>query len=524
MTINCFSNFDFFKIPVSICYKRDYYYATNVGAFLTIICFIIIISIASYEIRLLYEKSSFSIITNQYTDISQTLNFSHTPLMFQLVSEKGEIIEADEKLYEFKAYDIELIIKREYNRKSNATLLNKQLELDKCDKVLTNYSEYFKTLNLSKYICIKSGQDLTSYGILGDMNNGFKGFRVYINKCSGKPYCYNNSEIVKRLQNTKFVVTYLSLQTDIYEIDKHNINYQVFSKSISISTNILKKIYHSFSIGRLYLYNSIIFKKKTQFDFIIHDHNFLDIDLDPKSTLNNDLYTLAYISFHYSGNVVEISKEVRRLFNTLSIIGNSFNIVLTLFQIINHYYSKKVLFVDIFKSIFFPKEFLHLKQNNNLNCNSFHNDLKREFIDISNEICINNNNSSKVISFKKSSKKNMIYSAKNMNILNNKKKQSFFMGDLGTSIKHNIIYFYLFPLWLLRRSKSFNNICLINEKICGYFSIEKINELIKFKGSFDEKAKKTKINNTELIQIQGNIISHHSSKKINNKNGKLYLM
>ena len=79
----------------------------------------------------------------------------------------------------------------------------------------------------------------------------------------------------------------------------------------------------------------------------------------------------------------------------------------------------------------------------------------------------------------------------------------------------------MIPLWCLRKNKSYNNVYLIKDKICGYFSIEKINELIKFKGTFDEKAKKAKINNTELLQINDNLVAYNSSKIISNK--KLYV-
>ena len=533
MKINWFKHCDFFKIPTSLCYKREYYYATNVGAFLTIICFLFIVSLASYEIRSLYEKSSFTIISNQYTDLSQKLDFSQTPIMFQLANDNGELIESDEKLFEFKAYDIQLIITKNNIQGRNYTIINKKLELDKCDKVFTNHSEYFENLNLSRYVCIKKGQNITSYGLIGDTINGFKGFRIYINRCSGKPNCYNNSIIENKLQNSKFIVTYLSLKANIYDLDKDNLKYQIVSKSCSISTNMLKKIYYSFSIGRFLLYNSIVFRKKNEFNYIIQQGHFMDTDLDSKSTMDGNLYTLAYISFHYSGNILEICKEVRRLFDTISIIGNSFNIILTLFKIINNYYSNKVLFVDIFKSTFFPKEYVFAKENNklnfakesnklnlNYNFNTNKSNIKKNYMDNSNDFCINNYYSNKNIELKKSSKKSILVSDKSSN-MKKKKIYKLYVGNQENSIKNKIIYFYLIPLCYLRKKKSYNNVYLIKDKICGYFSIEKIHELIKFKTTFDEKAKKTKINNTELIQINDNYVAYNSSNKINNK--KLYI-
>ena len=198
------------------------------------------------------------------------------------------------------------------------------LELESCDKVLNNNTEYLSNLNLSKYICFKNGQNLTSYGLFGDSNNGFKGFRVYVNKCNGNSKCYENDIIVNKLKNSKFIVTYLSLNANIYSLDVNNLKYQLFSHSCSLSTNILKKFYFSFNIGRFYLYDNIFKKKKLSFDYIIGNNLYLDFDLDFSSTMSNNEYTLSYISFHYSGNIIEVSKEVKRLFDTIVMIGNTF--------------------------------------------------------------------------------------------------------------------------------------------------------------------------------------------------------
>ena len=121
--------------------------------------------------------------------------------------------------------------------------------------------------------------------------------------------------------------------------------------------------------------------------------------------------TISYLSFHYSGNVVETKKEVQNIFTTLSIIGNIINIVLTIFKVINNYYSNKILFVDIFKNIFFAKEYMNINLNNYIH---FNNNFKTKYnnnnkinLDISDEIGFNNFiNRNKNI--KPSSKKKMI--------------------------------------------------------------------------------------------------------------------
>lgn len=516
-----FRSCDFLNIPTSLSYKKEYFYATNVGAFLTIIFFLIIVIMSTYEIIILYDKSSFTLISNQYTDLSQTLNFSETPFLFQLINDKGQFIDLDDKLYSLEVYTIEQTIKIDDNGKKKKKITNTKLEIEKCDKIFSNESEYFSELNLSKYFCIKNESNLTAYGLLADMTYGFRGFRIYINKCN-KEDCYNNSVINKKLHNSKFIVTYLSLSSNIFNLNDRNLKYQLFTKSITISTGILKKIFFTFDKGTFDLFNSIIFNDKITFNYIIGSGYSMDVDLDPTTTIQNNAFTLSYISFHYSGNIVETRKEVQNILDTISIIGNTFNIILTIFKVINSYYSNKILFVDIFRTIFFGQENMNInnKENNHLNNNfkTFNkNNIsnKKNNLDLSEEISISNNfnkNNNK----KSSSNKIILESNKNTII---KRKSKLYKENEGIFTNNKIIYFYLFPLWFLRRNKSFNNIYLIKEKICSYFSIEKINELIKFKEILDDKSKKSKINYTEFIHINSNNCHNNCfNSMINKKN------
>ena len=214
---------DFLNIPMSLSYKNDIFFSTNVGAFLTIVVFLIIMTISAYEIKALYSKSYFTIISNQYTDLSEVIDFSRTPFLFQLTTDKGKVIQEDDNLFQLKAYIVSASKKNSSSSSSSSksssnskkSAQKEELILEKCDKVYTNDIDYLAHLNLSRYFCIKPGQNITAYGLLGDSNNGFKGFRIYLNKCSGKPNCYDESVVVDKLQNSKFIVMFLSLDTNI---------------------------------------------------------------------------------------------------------------------------------------------------------------------------------------------------------------------------------------------------------------------------------------------------------------------
>ena len=510
MKKNWIKTFDLMHIPMSLSYKNEYFYKTNIGAVLTIICFIFIISITAYEIRSLVDKTSFSLITSQYMDLSEYIDFSQSILLFQLVDSSGKEIDDTEQIYEFKAYDMESVSEYTSSGKKYSKAISKELEMDYCDNIILNNIDYFSELDLSKYICIKPGQNITSYGFLGDMSNGYKGIRIYLNKCSNKTYCHDEDRIRTELQNSKFRVAYISLNSNIFDMGSKNLSFQIFSKSCSVSTNLLKKFHFSFSIGRFHLYNDIFFKKEIIYDYIIGHEPNMDVDLDPSSTLKNNNNTLAYFSFNYDGNIVEISKEVKRFFDVFSFIGNIFNIILTIFKIINGYYSNKVLFVDIFKNIFFcedkpniicnnkfnfPRNF---NNNGNFNIGNIQNQSKKNVMDLSDGLILNNNNRSNSIQ-KKSSYKNMIITSDKSNSRIN--KRGSYVYTKTKEEKKRLIYFYFFPLCILKKNKLFNNLYMINDRICNYFSIEKINELIEFKEAFNHANKKMTINNTDFIKV-----------------------
>jgi hypothetical protein len=242
------------------------------------------------------------------------------------------------------------------------------------------------------------------------------------------------------------------------------------------------------------------------------------MDLDPTSTANNNQYTMAYISFHYSGSIIETRKEVQSILESLSYIGNIFNILLTIFKVINNYYSNKILLVDIFKTVFFGKENINLINKENIR---LHNSLdinknKKNNLNISDEIGFNNDNINK-IKFINASSKKMILSSGNNYMIN--KKSKTYVENQENITKNKIMYYYLLPLWILRRNKSFNGIYFIKDSICGYFSIEKINELIRFKNDLEAQSKssKFKVSNTELVNVNNNNFDKNFINDVNNK-------
>ena len=216
--------YDFLNVPTSLSYKNEYFYATNVGAALTIFFFFIIMILITYEIVVLYKKTSFTLISNQYTDLSQSIDFNETPILFQITNSNNKIIGlGDQKLFQLVAYNMESYIEEYSNGTSRRRVKNTIVELEQCNKINLNKSVYDE-LNLSDYICIKPGQNMTAFGLLGDKNNLYKGLRIYINKCDGQD-CYDDDEIEKQFHNAKFYIYYLSLGSNMFYLKNEDVKY-----------------------------------------------------------------------------------------------------------------------------------------------------------------------------------------------------------------------------------------------------------------------------------------------------------
>ena len=427
-----------------------------------------------------------------------------------MTNDYGQLI-TDKKLISIEAYNTEMSIIYE-NGISKKKFSNTKLELEQCDKILSNQSEYYE-LDLSRYICIKPGQNLTTYGLVGDINYPFKGVRIYINKCNGSD-CYDTKEIIKKINNAKFIVTYLSLSSNMFYLNNENIKYQLYSKYFSLSTNVLKKMIFTYDIGKFYLHNNIALGNEILLNYILGNDYSIDFDLDPTSTIQNNEYTLASISFNYGGRIIETRKKVQTIFETLTTIGNLFNIFLTIFKVINSYYANKLLFFDIFTSLFFEKD-----NNNNFNNKdniNYNKNLNKNLnLDLSNEIYVNDNNKNISIKSKTLNKNLLTIVEKNIK----PEKAKIYKNFQKNITKTKLVYYYLCPLWFIKRIKSLKNVNLVKEIICGYFSIEKINELINFKEIIEAYSLKSKMNNTELIKINNN--SFGKMNLIDVKNGAI---
>ena len=169
--------------------------------------------------------------------------------------------------------------------------------------------------------------------------------------------------------------------------------------------------------------------------------------------------------------------------------------MLTLFKIINNYFSQKVLFTDVFYNIFFDEKFK--KKEKNVHFNNFNNSnlfplihkkmnnmkLNPKIQDRSIKSINSNININSFIpdrTFENDNNKCYNQNPKNglRRILTNKSKV---LEKEKINFKRESKFYYFCPLWVIRSRKNLNQLLVIKESICNSFSLESFIELIKIK-------------------------------------------
>ena len=119
------------------------------------------------------------------------------------------------------------------------------------------------------------------YGKFGDITGGFKGFRLYINKCNTNIInneCANMENINKKLRNIKLTFYYLGYTVNHYLNNKNIIQHKIYSVTNNLSINFMKKYFYKFEKGNYYLYNNLLLNKKETINFYISDGYEYDLN------------------------------------------------------------------------------------------------------------------------------------------------------------------------------------------------------------------------------------------------------
>ena len=527
--INTYNNFDLLRIPISLSYKNKYLYRTFIGASLTIIGIIIIVVYFTVKVIEVIKKKSFVIISNEFQNPKASINFTNIPILFALADNNGNPLELNPKIVDFSVVLSEYVRIFDRNGNSHIIYLENQIEIDRCDNLNDSIDfSYFDEYNLSFFKCIKPFQNLSINGTYGDIINGYKSLKINIKKCNNSiEECYDSRYIESIISNSRFIIVYSGHKTNFYDKKEKDIKKAVYSRSISLSPDFCKKVLYYMTLVKFKLYDNVLLDNKKEEIYFINRDMFYEFSPISNINLNNinEDNILAFFSFVYDGNMIEYTKRVEKLGEIISCIGNLFNIILTIFRIINNYFANKILFFDIFYRFFFEEKFKK-KENKNIqfdNSNLFlFTQKKVSSIKINTKTQDKSNNSNlnfnSYFDDKSIENKNNLNNSNSPNRSGIKKVLSFktknIEKDKNTFSKHSKLY-YLCPLCIIRNKKNLNHLIEIKKSICYSFSLESFNDFLKIKKSINI-IKKEKVNDF-LSQNK----SHLSDKNIRTKINKI---
>ena len=528
-----YKHLDFLRVPISLSYKKEYLYRTYVGSTLTIAGFLIILIYFIIKLNEVIKKTSFTVIANEFQSPNDTINFTNTPILFSLTDSEGNPVELNSKLFELSVVFSDYVQNFDQNGNSNIKHIEKEIEIDRCDKINSSLDlSFFNGYNISSFKCIKPCQDIVLSGIFGDIN-GYSSFKINLKKCNNLTHnCYDNDYIESIISNSRLVVVYLGYKTNFYSTTKNDIEKIICSRSVPLSSFFNKRVFLYMSLVKYKLYDNLFFNMKKEKIYFINKDMRIEYrpiqDINPNDTYYNNVF--GFFAFVYDGNVIEYTKRVEKFGEIISYIGNLFNILLTIFRIINNHFSNRILFVDIFNNFFFEK----MMKNNN----------KFVHLDNSSFFALSKNKTNSLKLYSKAQEKS-INSNLNFNsvfeerVIENKKKiinLNSLNYDNKTGVKNMLsikskksemekIHFlkviklyYLCPLCLIKNKNNLNYIYSINNSICNTFSIENYIDFIKTTKNLN-KIKKEKLHD---FNYERRIKNNYTDKNLKEEINKIF--
>jgi hypothetical protein len=529
-----YTNFDLFTIPISLSFKQKYQYRTFIGASLSILCFVFLMIFFIIKLNQILKKSIFSITSNEFQNPKASIDFTNIPILFSLADNNGNSKELDPKIFQFSVVLSEYVQDVEDNGNSHIIYKEKEIEIDRCDNLndsidFSEFSEY----NISYFNCIKPYQNLTINGKYGDVINGYKSLKINLKKCNNIiENCYDNKYIDSYIANTKFLIAYLGNKNNFYNFNQKDIEKTVYSRSISLSPSLCKKVIYYTTLVKYELYDNLLLNNKKEKNYFINRDMFIEFNPTLDSEDPNENNILAFFAFVYDGNMIEYTKKVEKIGEVISYIGNLFNIMLTILRIINNYISNKILFIDVFYQFFFDERFKKKPKNVHFdNSNAFLINNKLNSLKINSKTQEKSNNSNQIFNSvlledKSLNNINLNNSNNNSNLNNSNNNKNALKRILtNKSIKiekekkkflKESKFYYLFPMWIIKSKKNLNHLMVIKNSVCNSFSLENFLELLKIKKCING-IRKEKIH--DLLEYKK---SHNSDKNIRSEINKIF--
>ena len=155
------------------------------------------------------SKKTFTIISNEFQNPKEPINFTNIPILFGITDNIGNPIPLDPKLVDFSVILNEYIHNIDENGNTNMSHTETEIKIESCDELKDSIDfSLFHDYKISSFKCIKPYQKITIYGTYGDIN-GYRSLKIMLKRCNNSIHkCYNNDYVELIISNSRFVIAY----------------------------------------------------------------------------------------------------------------------------------------------------------------------------------------------------------------------------------------------------------------------------------------------------------------------------
>ena len=179
-----FRSINIYGVDFQLLYKKEDIFHTITGLILSIISFIIVISVSLIYTLELFDKTSFTLTTNTLQIGGEaSIDFSNVPILLSFSDLNGTTKTLDPTLVNLKIIHQENIPFINNNNEHLIKNTNREIELEECKDNEINEKIIKEGYNIKNFMCVKQGQNLKISGRFGDSAIGFSFLQIFLNKC-----------------------------------------------------------------------------------------------------------------------------------------------------------------------------------------------------------------------------------------------------------------------------------------------------------------------------------------------------
>ena len=271
--------FDMYGFQFNLKYKNKNIYSSIFSILFTFLTFFITFILGLIFFIDLFKHKEFNIVINDVNILNKEtiIDFSNVPLMIGFLN--GFIpAEINSKYIYIIFQRNEHYVRLNEKGKDYIERLSYKIELESCNEShFYGNEEYFKSIDYSKFLCPKIGQNLTFSGRYGDKIFGYDILEMHLVKCSNNSEvdsdsssssieCKSDEEIDKYIEDGYLTIYYLQYTLDHYNISNPIIK-SVRSEIFMVANNQVKRYYYYFNPSRYYSDKGIIFNDIQNYNF-----------------------------------------------------------------------------------------------------------------------------------------------------------------------------------------------------------------------------------------------------------------